>query len=322
MDFNKYKPIETNQNENNNQTNIEEYQYLNLLYGVAMFGTLKPNRTANKTKSIFGNIMKFTLTKNNKKILPLLTTKNMLKSSESIFKELIFFIKGQTDSKILSTAGVKIWDANTSREFLDSVGLDYEVGDIGQLYGINWRHYGIEYKGCKEDYTNQGFDQLQFVIDEIKKNPYSRRLLVTAWNPLILHKGVLAPCHTYFQFNVEPDENTNTPKYLSCMLYQRSADLPLGVPFNIASYATLTHMIANLTDLVAKELVYTTADTHVYEDQLYLIPGQIFRKPYDFPNIEFDFSNDVIKSIDDYKVEHIKLTNYKFHPLISYPFSV
>lgn len=571
----------------------EEYQYLNLLRKVAMEGVQKPNRTKNNTRSIFGNMMKFTLTKNNKKILPLLTTKNMLKSSELIFKELEFFIKGQTDSKILDKQGVKIWNANSSREFLDNLGFkERDVGDIGpcfragtkiltetgykniedidledklythlgnwrvvdtifkrnyngiiykikashspyeiiatpehpflvqsenwieaknlntehklgikintnnyvskllddetswlflgyylmngwilksnnlyeiyintyddeivrifnelnmdnyidilfefgididkkqipswvhdappkyiknfitgfyhvqtrnidismsyelqrlflkinktykiekignchgfnlqnieikndiawypiesiteietkneivynfnltdhtymaeniithNCYGFQWRHFGAEYKDCYTNYKDQGIDQLQQVIDMIKKDPYSRRLLITAWNPLQLKEMVLSPCHSLFQFNVEPksDDPEMKPYYLSCMLYQRSADMPLGVPFNIASYATLTHIIADLTELVAKELIYTTGDTHIYDDQLYLVAGQILREPYDFPEFEFEYDKKPEK-IDEYNWTNMKIKNYKYHALIQYPFS-
>jgi thymidylate synthase len=312
----------------------EEYQYLNTLHKVAQHGVVKPNRTANKTKSIFGNMMRFTLfdehqidpkTNKPKRILPLLTTKNMSKSADIIFKELEFFIRGQTDNKILQEKGVKIWDANGSREFLDSVGLkNNKEGDLGAIYGYQWRHFGAEYKNCDTDYSRQGVDQLQNVIDEIKKNPYSRRLLVTAWNPTQLKQAALPPCHVMFQFNTEPNEVDDfKPYYLSCMLFQRSADLPLGVPFNIASYAALTHIIADLTGLTAKELIYTTADTHIYEDQINLVPGQIFRKPYPFPNLEFDFGNDPKPTnIDEYKAEHLKVVNYQCWPNIVYPFSV
>lgn len=654
----------------------EEYQYLNALYQTSQFGIIKPNRTINKTKSIFGNMMKFKLyDENQKKVLPLLTTKNMSKSAEIIFKELEFFIKGQTDNKILQSKNVKIWDANGSREFLDSVGLSHrEVGDLGpcfitgtkiltdsgykniedvdiddkmythegnwqhivnfqkreytgelykikinhhpfeiistpehpflcnlikyrnqnqwieakylnkfnnligmkfdkeeiipeifvidesfeevlikldkkeewfmmgyflgygyitnneinkinerterneilfninikqelnliikiqkvlniqikniyknhkiyncfnikwyqilkqfdnvstekkipewiqkapkefilefingycsyfnnsyyfttvslniaygiqrlylklgyfadisfqkrayqkeeflrrglvnqrncyfikvynipeylnnysyidikngiawfgissiekydaknenvynfevlndnsytceniichNCYGFQWRHFGAEYNDCHTDYTGKGIDQLQNIIDTIKKDPYNRRLLVTAWNPMQLKEIALPPCHIMFQFNVEPLNDNELPYFLSCIIYQRSCDLPLGAPFNIASYAALTHIIADLTGLKAKELIYFTGDTHIYEDQLHLVPGQIFRKPFPFPNLEFDFGNDKKPiNIDQWKAEYLKIINYKFHPLINYPFSV
>lgn len=312
---------------------LEEYQYLNVLRNVSQFGIEKPNRTKNNTKSIFGNMMKFTLYEIDetnseivyKRILPLLTTKNMSKSSKIIFEELIFFVKGQTNNKILKDKGVHIWDANGSRQFLDSIGLNhFEEDDLGEIYGAQWRHFGANYINCHTDYTNQGIDQLQWVIDEIKRNPYSRRLIVSSWNPLALKNMCLPPCHTMFQFNVEPDLSGDlTPKFLSCSLYQRSCDLPLGCPFNIASYATLTHIIADLTGLIAKEFIYFTADTHIYCDQLPLISEQISRKPYPFPNLEFDFENNSRPTkIDDWEAKYLKVTNYKHHPTIRYPFSV
>jgi len=598
----------------------EEYQYLEALYKAAMTGVLKPTRNLNYTKSYFGNLMRFTLSEINgngdiKRILPLLTTKNMRVSVDVIFKELEFFINGQTNNKILQEKGVKIWNANTSREYLDSVGLNhYDVGDCGPIYGFQWRHFGANYVDCNTNYDNCGIDQLEMVIKEIKNNPYSRRLLVTAWNPLKINEMCLPPCfmentsvltnngykyiqdvnvddtlythtgkfekinnkyitpyqgtiirlkikchpniiectpqhpfyvdsnsqwvaaenlnnlsfigmkintnynipindkidftnpnvwfvigyfinngwldpirkriyflfynndvykkisrmvkmfeiqsiytkcvvidrkwykifkefgfnsfnkiipnwiqdapihfiemflkglnadgmfnafslnialsiqqlflkigtivsvkkisktiyqiniknsdsyikdnycwynvrnisksyvehvnvynfdvnndHTYvvenlvthnchvlFQFNVDPDINL-MPKYLSCMIYQRSADIPLGMPFNIASYAALTHIIANLTGLIAKELVYVTGDTHIYENQLHLVPGQLYRKPYPFPELIFEFGIDNPKSINDYKSHHLKIINYKHWPNIIYPFSL
>lgn len=299
----------------------EEYQYLDLLKKVSEEGVLKSNRTGIKTKSIFGNTMRFTLMNDDKKILPLLTTKNMLKSSEIIFKELDFFIHGKTNNKILQEQDVKIWNANTSREFLDSIGLyNYEEGDMGAIYGFQWRHYNANYINCNSDYTNQGIDQLQNAIDLIKKDPFSRRIIVSAWNPEQNHKMVLCPCHTMFQFNVEPSEYSEKPHYLSCMLYQRSADLPLGTPFNIASYAALTHIIADLTGLKAKEFIYTTADSHIYENQLSLIKEQIERTPYPFPEFELKYKEKPV-NINDYNYEMMSIKNYKYHPLIKYPFS-
>jgi len=309
-------------------TRHEEYQYLEFLEKIMKEGITKPNRTANKTKSLFGNTMRFTLSElqegstNYRKILPLLTTKNMSKTVDIIFKELEFFISGKTDNKILKNQGVKIWNANGSREFLDLAGLQkYQEDDLGPIYGWQWRHFGAEYESCQDDYSGKGFDQLQWVIDEIKKNPYSRRLLVTAWNPLQIKEMCLPPCHSFFQFVVDPDESGTKPTFLSCTVYQRSADLPLGVPFNIASYATLTHIVADLTGLIAKELFYITIDSHIYENQLEFVPIQTSRVPYPFPSLEFDFINRV-KTIDDYKAKHMKVIGYQSHPTINYPFSV
>jgi thymidylate synthase len=242
----------------------------------------------------------------------------MSKNAESIFKELEFFVRGQTDTKILEKQGVNIWKANTSREFLDSVGLTNNAeGDAGEIYGFQWRHFGAEYNGCDKDYTGKGYDQLANVVETIKKNPESRRLIVTAWNPSKLSNMCLPPCHMMYQFNCRTENDR--PK-LDLLLYQRSADLPLGVPFNIASYATLAHFVAELTGREAGELIYTTADTHVYEDQIYLAAAQINRKPYPFP--ELNFTNPEIKTIDDFRASDCQILNYQYWPLISYPFSL
>lgn len=597
----------------------QEYQYLNAL-ARASNGILKPNRTDNKTRSFFGNLMRFNLYENGERILPLMTTKNMSKSSEIIFAELEFFIKGQTNTNILSNNGVKIWDANTSREYLDSRGLyhleegdagcfvagtkvltdtgyknieditinnklythknnyqninniqiktysgelyrirtkynprdiictsehpfmcydssgrkwisaeklsekdllgikinsnsivpefvvndalnnsekivlnsldqwfmlgyfairgeiidgliyiklkynctkakkiisnvldieyhydylyklndlrytkileniknipewvqsapikyieeflygvrlaesnniklettygiqmlnyklgyftdiqlvnngyniktvtdpenciiDQEIAWIGIsdinhykinnlkvynfevsednsytvaginvhncIYGFQWRHFNAKYMDCDTDYNGQGYDQLQNVIDEIKNNPYSRRLLVSAWNPLQLDQMCLPPCHVMYQFNVQPDENSTEmkPRYLDCIIYQRSADLPLGVPFNIASYAALTHIVSDIVDLIPNELVYVTGDNHIYENQLELIKKQISRKPFPFPKLVFTYKDKPL-DINNYKAEYLKITDYEHHTHIKYPFSV
>lgn len=581
----------------------DEQQYLDLLNNVLQNGITKSNRTNIKTKSIFGNLMRFNLMRDDKKIIPLLTTKDMRKTSEMIFKELEFFISGKTDSTILSQQGVHIWDQNTSRENLDKLGFkNRDVGDMGpcftentlvltdygytpikyintdmrvftalgnwkkvlnvmkslytknkifilsihgycrniqctpehpflclnietnniewvqannlnyrihlmglkinnksilpifknddvlisieysdfwfllgyymnssprfkqailslyspayqnifhmlddyipewvidspkfylmefykgyidrdgtmvvpnlnmafafqrimaklgyiteiisyydsyainlqtrskckldpdnyiwfeianihsksqngtfvynleveddasytvnhvhchNCYGFQWRHFQAPYENCLSDYTNKGIDQLQNTIDDIKRDPFSRRHIITAWNPTQLSEMVLPPCHMMFHFNVLSDSSDKSdvsdgldkPKYLDCLLYQRSADLPLGVPFNIASYATLTHIVANLTNLTAHELIYITGDNHIYENQIENVKQQINRKPFPFPEFEFEFeSNDKIpQTIDEYKASHFKIKNYQCHPYIKYPFTV
>lgn len=616
---------------------MEEQQYLDALEKAAQFGRVKGNRTKNRTRSYFGNTMRFTLFNQGRRILPLLTTKDMSRSVDAIFKELEWFIRGQTDAKILSERGVKIWDANGSRQFLDSVGLvDNREGDLGPVYGFQWRHFGADYVGADHDYSGQGVDQLAKVIDTIKTNPYDRRLVVSAWNPtaidkmalppcftennyvltpdgykkissvmksdtLYTHSGVfcqinakhitkykgeiltihlkhglpiectpdhpvmterdwipagelipascfgqkfmspedpirtqirpdyvgvkintrgfvhkvtygdeiitlqpehwfmigyfishgnftgtpelpmiafdetcevprgyiynklqsimtisykqvspvktiyestdskwiyvlvslLAPadetrrlkipacagnlpinhleafitglgtskfidiadamliqmfymkigqlmgithnaderyelrqvrtdamyirrgycwfmvdkilrdrrstevynfdvqsdhsytvnnvavhnCHIVYQFNCEPAEQGD---YLDCLIYQRSADLPLGVPFNIASYAALTHIVSALTDKIPRDLIYITGDTHIYEDQLSLVPAQLFRKPYASPELRIAG----LTNLDNFRAECLSIHGYRSWPAIRYPFSV
>lgn len=174
------------------------------------------------------------------------------------------------DSKDLSDKGVKIWDGNGSRSFLDSRGLSHrEIGDLGPVYGFQWRHFGAEYDTHKSDYTGKGIDQINNVIEQLKTDPNSRRMLVSAWNPVDLDQMALPPCHVLFQFYVSSNNE------LSCSLYQRSCDVGLGVPFNIASYALLTHIIADLVGMKVGELVYFMGDTHVYKNHTIMLQEQM-----------------------------------------------
>jgi thymidylate synthase len=185
-------------------------------------------------------------------ILPLLTTKRVF--LRAVVAELLWFVSGCTSSKPLSEQGVRIWDGNGSREYLDSVGLSHrEEGDLGPVYGFQWRHFGAEYVDAKADYTGQGVDQLAEVIDKLKNKPYDRRIILSAWNPADLKKMALPPCHMFAQFYVSfprgTDGQPSKRGVLHSILYQRSCDMGLGVPFNIASYALLTHMLAHVCDL-------------------------------------------------------------------------
>jgi thymidylate synthase len=192
----------------------EEHQYLSLIHEIVAKGVLRPDRTGTGTKSIFGAQSRYSLRND---VIPVLTTKAI--SWKSVVEELLWFIRGSTDSKELSAKGVKIWDANGSRGFLDSLGFtDREEGDLGPVYGFQWRHFGAEYKDCHTDYAGQGVDQLQRIIDLLKTNPNDRRMLMIAWNPTDLPKMALPPCHCLVQFYVANGE-------LSCQLYQRSADI-------------------------------------------------------------------------------------------------
>ena len=298
----------------------EEYQYLNLLRKVYNNGNLKPNRTNQKTKSVFGEIMKFSLTRIEDgkllNVLPLITTK--FTSYKTILLELFFFISGKTDNKVLQNNNVHIWDQNTNdfKKRKESNGQHIVEGDLGPIYPFQYRHFGADYIDCNTDYTNKGIDQLEKAIQTLKNNPFDRRIIVTAWNPIQLNEMALPPCHTLYQFNVEADENMN-PKYLNCLVYQRSADLPLGLPFNIASYATLTHIVAQLTNLTPNILTFMIGDAHIYENQLELVPIQLERKPFKFPTIEIE----KCEKIDNYDISKIKLYNYNHHPHIKYPFT-
>jgi thymidylate synthase len=296
----------------------EEYQYLNLVENILENGFWEEGRNG-KTKSIFGNMMRFSLKEGK---IPILTTKKT--AWKTCLKELLWFIRGETDNKILKEQGVHIWDANGSREFLDSRGLiDYEVDELGPIYGYQWRGFDRNYfskakweeMGGKEKnpvlLMSKGVDQLQQIIDALKdpKERTSRRLIMTAWNPNQLHKMALPPCHILCQFNVH---NGNQ---LSCSLYQRSNDECCGTTFNIASYSFLTHLLAKHCGLEAYEFVYFKGNCHIYEDHIEGAKTQITREPYPFPTV---LIKQVRENINDYQVEDFELHNYQHHPHIKF----
>lgn len=289
-------------------TNIsEEYQYLNLIEKILEDGTWEQGRNG-KTKSIFGHTMRFSLT--NGKI-PILTTKKT--AWKTCLKELLWFIRGQTDNKILQNQNVHIWDGNSSREFLDSVGLKLNPeGILGPIYGRQWRNFNATYNcltGELLDDENKGIDQLQQIIDQLKDQVKrtSRRLIMTAWNPCQLDEMALPPCHILCQFNVH-DGNK-----LSCSLYQRSSDFLLGIPFNIASYSLLTHLIAKHCGLEAYEFIHFMGNCHLYENAIDAAKLQITREPYPFPTISI---KQVREKIDDYLVDDFVVTGYQHHAQI------
>lgn len=286
----------------------DEEGYLNLLRKILEEGISKNDRTGVGTLSLFGEQLKFNLDKQ----FPLLTTKKVF--TKAIIHELLFFIRGQTDSKILEKENVNIWKWNTTREFLDNRGLtEYEVGDLGPMYGFNWRHFNAEYKGCNEEYNGKGVDQLQNVIDEIKNNPDSRRLLMTTFNPSVLEKSCLMPCHGIsVQFYVNDG-------YLSCMMNQRSVDYCCGLPYNITSYSLLTYMIAHICDLKPKELIISGGDIHVYKTHIENARIQVDRVPMNFPKIEIKKK---IKNIDDFQYDDFKIIDYNHHSILKYEMAV
>ena len=287
--------------------NHEEQQYLNLIKNILENGTWEEGRNG-KTKSIFGNMMRFSL-KDGK--IPILTTKKT--AWKTCLKELLWFIRGDTDNKLLQEQGVHIWDGNTTREFLDSRGLtDYREGLIGPGYGFQWRHFGGDYDssaaGVKEG-GKPGVDQLQQIIDALKDPAQrtSRRLIMSAWNPQQLDEMALPPCHILCQFNVHHGNK------LSCSMYQRSNDEACGTSFNIASYSFLTHLIAKHCGLEAYEFVYFKGNCHIYEEHVDGLKLQITREPYPFPTISI---KEVREKIDDYQVDDFIVDNYQHHEQI------
>lgn len=281
----------------------DEYQYISLIEDIIQYGEMVSGRNGNALTT-FGAAMHFNLENN---IVPVLTTKKI--AIKTCIKELLWFISGKTSNKILKSQNVHIWDGNGSRDFLDRRGLtNLEEDDLGPVYGHQWRHFNAQYINSDTDYTNKGVDQLLYIINCLKdpKERYSRRLVMSAWNPCQLEEMALPPCHVLAQFNVVKDE-------LSCSLYQRSGDVGLGIPFNIASYSILTHIIAKHCNLKAKEFVYYLGNTHIYDNHVNELKQQIERKPYKFPEINI---KNIYTSIDEYKVLDIDIINYEYYPPI------
>ena len=276
-----------------------ESQYINLIKHILENGISKDDRTGIGTLSIFSYNMTFNL----RESFPLLTTKKVY--WKGVVEELLWFISGSTDSNILKEKGVKIWEGNSSREFLDSRGLShYDQGDIGAGYGFQWRHFGAKYTNMYDSYEGKGIDQLKDVIYKIKNTPDDRRIIMSAWNPTDLDKMALPPCHIFVQFWVDTNK-----KELHSQMYQRSCDVGLGVPFNIASYALLTCIIAKLCNLTPGDFHYCMGDTHIYKNHIDAMKLQITRDPYDFPKINIKDITD----IDNIKFDDIELIDYKYY---------
>ena len=288
-------------NKYRNEFYHDENQYLNLIDDIIENNEIFNGRNG-KTLAVFGSAMHFSLENN---IIPLMTTKKL--AIKTCLKELLWIIKGDTNNQNLKKNNVHIWDANSSRTFLDSRGLsEYNEDDCGPIYGFQWRHFNANYTDCNADYSGCGIDQLSYIINQLKNTETrnSRRLIMTAWNPCQINKMALPPCHVLCQFNV-----TNNNK-LSCSLYQRSGDVGLGVPFNIASYSFLTHLIAHHCNLEAYEFVYYLGNAHIYDDHVDALKTQINKKPYAFSNLKIV---NKYENIEDYKEEDFVINNYLSH---------
>lgn len=279
-----------------------ESEYLKTLFEVINVGEKRQTRNA-ITYSKFNKTISCDLSKG----FPLLTTKKMF--WKGIVEELLFFIRGYTNTIELSSRGVKIWEPNTNKDFLNLMGFDYPVGEMGPMYGYQWRHYGKPYPETHADKHIKGIDQLEKIINEIKTNPTSRRILMTDFNPNQVDQGVLYPCHSIIlQFYVESNR-------LSCNMYQRSVDLFLGCPFNIASTGLLVHIISKLTNLNPGIINLIFGDYHVYSTHVDQINVQLDRTPYDFPQILLpEFTS--ITQVENSELSDYVLVNYQSHSMI------
>lgn len=286
--------------------NNEELQYLNLIKHILNVGSSKEDRTGVGTIGVFGTQLRFSL-KNN--TLPLLTTKKMF--TRGIIEELLFFIRGETDTKKLEEKGVNIWKGNTSREFLDSRGLRYlPTGSLGKGYGYQWRNFGgKEMPFNYKSYHKDGVDQLSNALNLIKNDPASRKIIVSAWNPQQLKDMALEPCHMMFQFQVDNGK-------LNLHWYQRSVDTFLGLPFNIASYAILNMLFAKAAQLEPGDLVFSGGDTHIYKNHFHQAVEQSQRTPYQFPTLDISASISSIEDMENLSFDNFIVNNYISHPAI------
>jgi dihydrofolate reductase/thymidylate synthase len=312
LELNNYNIISEFQKEGLNFRILElkgEYKYLQLLSKIKNKGELRDTRNG-KTFSIFDETLVFDLNDG----FPLLTTKKMF--WKGIVEELLFFIRGSTNSKLLEEKGVNIWKWNTTKEFLNKCNLDYQEGDMGPMYGWQWRHFGAEYVDCNYDYNNNynnninnGYDQLKKLIEEIKIEPNSRRLIMTDFNPSQSHLGVLYPCHSIvLQFYVNQNR-------LEVKMYQRSVDSFLGLPFNIASTSLLLLIIAKLCNYDVGRVIITMGDIHIYQSHLNQINTQLERESLQLCKVEIpDFKS--LEEVEQSKLEDYKLINYISNTII------
>jgi dihydrofolate reductase/thymidylate synthase len=286
--------------------NNEEYQYLNCLNRILKLGLDKSDRTGIGTLSTFGECFKYDLSDT----FPLLTTKKMF--IRGIFEELKFYLSGKTDNSILNNKKVNIWNGNTSRDFLDKRGLShYPEGDMGETYGFNFRHYGAKYKTCKEDYTGEGYDQLENAIHLIKTDPSSRRIIIDIWNCSTIDKASLPPCLCKYQFYVNTVDNK-----LDLMIYIRSSDFFLANNWNTCTGAFLVHMICNLKDvnLTPGILTVITGDTHIYKSHIEQVKENVKRVPRPFPKL---IVKEKKETLMDFEYTDMKIIGYDPMPNIS-----
>ena len=281
----------------------EENQYINLIEDIINDNNIVFGRNGNVLTTI-GAVMHFDLTNDT---IPIFTTKKV--AWKTCAKELFWFISGSTNNLELKKQNVNIWNENASREFLDSRNLyNLKEDDLGPVYGHQWRHFNAKYKDCNTSYCGEGIDQLEYLISCLKdpKERYSRRLIMSAWNPCQINEMALPPCHVLLQLNVVDEK-------LSGILYQRSGDLGLGVPFNIMSYSLLIHILGKHCGLEVKEFIYYLGNAHIYDNHVEALKEQIKNKPYKFPKLKI---NNIYENINDYKLNDIEIKDYVSHNTI------
>ena len=275
-------------------------QYLNLIARILREGEKRVDRTGVGTVSVFSHTLECDLADG----FPLLTTKKV--HFKAIKEELLWFLSGSTDSQVLRQKGVHIWDANGSRETLDALGFGHRrEGDLGPVYGFQWRHFGAPYKTADDLYDGQGVDQLTALLHGLQTNPTSRRHIISAWNPADVSKMALPPCHMFAQFYVTNDRR------LHCHMYQRSGDVGLGIPFNIASYALLVHLVAQCCNMKPGRLHHTIGDAHIYLDHIEPLKEQLRREPRPLPSLKL---SPTVSSLFDFTPDDISLQRYDPHP--------
>jgi thymidylate synthase len=278
---------------------LNERGYIRSLLDVLEYGEDREDRTGVGTKSLFGLTFKYDL-----RNYPLLTTKKM--PFRVIAEELFWFLRGSTDITELQKKNVKIWDGNDTAEYRQRINTKLPIGDLGATYGFQFRHFGAEYHGVN-DYSGQGYDQVQNVLDLIKTDPNSRRMIINLWNPKSLKDMLIPPCLVMYQFYVSRN------KFLNLAITQRSGDLGLGVPFNVASASLLVYIIAKMNDLTPGELTHNIGDAHIYNNHIEPLKTQLERTPYSFPGLIVKVKKE---NITDYNIDDFELQDYNCHPNI------
>jgi thymidylate synthase len=293
---------------------MNEQGYLDLMKKVVYEGHRTKDRTGTGNRFLSGMSVKYDISNYR---LPLFTTRKV--PWKNVVEELLFFLRGDTDTKKLEAKQVFIWKQNSSEEFIKSRNLPYREGVIGPMYGFQHRHFGAEYKGPDVDYTGQGYDQIRALFGSLKNDPYSRRHMLTAWNPQALDQSVLPPCHFAAQWVVHDDNDDESyGPSLDCILYQRSCDLPLGCPTNVASYSLLTFILCHYCGMQPGVLTHFIGHAHVYENQVPCVLDHVKRVPTFPPKLEMV---NMPASFETLETENFMVKDYDPQPFIRYPFS-